>query len=174
MDKLVNHKIKYKKDQKIRLVFENKNSEVSTMGEAIQKSKKQNLDLVLMNNNQDLPVIKLCDYDKLKYKEKKIKEENKKKQRKKNKPVKQIRFSPNISSNDKKTKLNKVEEFLKKGHKVKIELFFKGRTIKNNFEDSKKMLLEIAVSFEDISKLQEMPKTQNRKMFMTLIPKKEK
>ncbi len=41
--------------------------------------------------------------------------------------TKEIKIKPNIDTNDLQVKINKAESILKKGHRVKVSMVFKGR-----------------------------------------------
>ena len=41
--------------------------------------------------------------------------------------IKELRLRPNIASNDLNTKIRQIHNFLMRGHKVRIGVFFKGR-----------------------------------------------
>ncbi|MFB6225775.1 MAG: translation initiation factor IF-3 [Candidatus Paceibacteria bacterium] len=93
--------------------------------EALKKAKKEDLDLVEINPKADPPVARIVNYSSFKYeKEKEIKKQQAKSRDSK---VKGVRLSMNIGEHDKKTKRKQAEKFLKRGDKVKIELYLKGR-----------------------------------------------
>lgn len=75
--------------------------------------------------NAKPPVCKIVDWKKFLYQEKK-KEKNKKKGQKGGQ-VKRVRITLKISPHDIETRVNQVEKFLKKGYKVKLEIFLRGR-----------------------------------------------
>lgn len=89
------------------------------------------LDLVEINAASVPPIVKIMDYGKYKYEQKKHVSEAKKNQ--KHNELKEIWMAPFIDDNDLKIKLKKVEEFLDEGHKVKVSAMIKGnkRVLKN-------------------------------------------
>lgn len=95
--------------------------------EAINRANESELDLVQMSEDKekDLAVCKMLKYDSWIYHEKKRKE--KQEQKNKSQEIKEMDFRPVIGENDLKIKLRKVEEFLKKSHKVKIVIKMKNR-----------------------------------------------
>jgi len=105
--------------------------------EALQRAEQEELDLVEVASKKDgIPVCKLMDYGKLKYKgskQKKISHNNK---------VKEIRFNFNIAKHDLETKNNKVVSLLEHGKKVKYVIELRGRQMafmtdaKDKIEDS--------------------------------------
>jgi len=97
---------------------------IITKQEAQEKAKEQGLDLVEIAPNADPPVAKIVDFQKFRYEETK-KERASKKSREGG--LKELWLSPRIDDHDLKVRLNKTEEFLKDGHKVKLTVKFKGR-----------------------------------------------
>ena len=91
--------------------------------EALKKAKSYGLDLVEVSPTAHPPVCKILDFGKFKY------DEDKKQKRNKSQTVKQkeIKFRLNIDEHDYQTKLRRAEEFLSKGHKVKLTLSLRGR-----------------------------------------------
>ncbi len=78
-----------------------------------------------MNDLSTPPIVRIQDFNKIQYeKKRKMKE-----QRRKNKQheLKEIQFKPHIADGDLKIKVNRIEEFLTKGHKVKVAVRLKGR-----------------------------------------------
>lgn len=83
-----------------------------------------NLDLVEMNANNIPPLVKIMDFGKFKYEQKKRGSEARKKQ--KTSDLKEVWIKPFIETNDLNIKLKKVFEFLNDGDKVKISVMTKG------------------------------------------------
>ena len=82
------------------------------------------LDLVELNANLPVPVVKIMDFGKYKYEQKKRASEAKKKQ--KTMEMKEVWIKPFIEENDLQIKLKKVFEFLDGGDKVKISVMTHG------------------------------------------------
>jgi len=78
------------------------------------------LDLVLMSENSTPAVAKIMDYNKYRYERQKKLKETQKKQRESNKEVKEYRLSPDIDIHDFETRRKNAEDYLKKGHKIKL------------------------------------------------------
>tara|TARA_Y100000310_G_C20691493_1_gene822565 strand:+ start:1820 stop:2314 length:495 start_codon:yes stop_codon:yes gene_type:complete len=87
---------------------------------------EQQLDLVEVSprSNGHVPICKLLDYGKLKYKESKRKQHRER-------AIKEVRISKNISDHDLKRKRSQVLKFVEKGFKVKYTLELKGRERKD-------------------------------------------
>ena len=93
--------------------------------EAQKIADEAELDLVKIAPNAVPPVVKIIDYSKYRYEQKRREKEQKKKQ--KVIEVKEVRLSPNIDTNDLNTKISAARKFLEKGNKIKVNLRFRGR-----------------------------------------------
>ena len=82
------------------------------------------MDLVEINANSDTPIVKIMDYGKFKYEQKKRASEARKKQ--KSIEMKEVWVKPFIEENDLNIKMKKVFEFLDSGNKVKIAVMTRG------------------------------------------------
>lgn len=85
--------------------------------------------------------------------------------------VKEIRLGPNTDEHDFDFKLKHASNFLKEGAKVKVEVFFKGRTIVYK-DKGELMLLRFAQELEEIGKVEQLPKLEGKRMIMIVTPKK--
>ena len=88
--------------------------------EAFAKAQEAGLDLVKIAPQAKPPVCKIIDYGKYRYELSRKEKEAKKKQ--KTIDIKEVRLSPNIDTNDLKTKVNAARKFLSKGDRVKVTL----------------------------------------------------
>lgn len=84
----------------------------------------EGLDLVEINNSNAVPIVKIMDYGKFKYEQKKHAAESKKNQ--KTTELREVWIKPFIEGNDLNIKMKKVFEFLEQGNKVKITVMTKG------------------------------------------------
>lgn len=103
---------------------EGKQTGILTKQEALDKAKETQLDLVEIAPNADPPVARIVDFKKFKY------EESKKERSSKGKSeggLKELWLSPRIAEHDLKVRINRTQEFLEEGHKVKLTVKFKGR-----------------------------------------------
>jgi len=118
---------------------------VMSKSDALNKADEAELDLVLISDKGEIAVAKIIDYGKFKFERKKKESEIKKNQ--KNAEMKEIRLRPNIGQHDLDVKIRAAEGFIKKGHRVKISLSFRGREMANKevgFETMKKFLDSIS------------------------------
>ena len=97
---------------------------VMQTSQALQMAVDSGLDLVELNANSVPPVVKIMDFGKYKYEQKKRASEAKKKQ--KTVEMKEVWIKPFIEENDLQIKLKKVFEFLDEGNKVKIAVMTHG------------------------------------------------
>lgn len=130
-------------------------------------------DLVLMNGNATPAVCKIMDYNKFKYENKKRAKENMKKQRESNLDMKEYRLSVTIDIHDFNTRVKNASKYLEKGHKVKVQIRFKGRELAHT-NLGKDVLLRFADAVKDTADIEQHPKLEGRFMSMILMPKKEK
>ncbi len=126
------------------------------------------LDLVEISPNADPPVVKILDYGKFKYEQQKKKNEAKKKQ--KVIEIKEVKVRPNIDENDYQVKLRAMKSFIGEGDKVKVTLRFRGREMAHQ-DIGVKVLERIRNEMENTSKVEQMPKLENRQMVMVLSPR---
>lgn len=98
---------------------------VMSLTEALQKAHDLEMDLVEIAPNAKPPVVKLINFDKFRYQQKKAEQLQKKNA--KRVEVKTIRLSVRISSHDMQTKAKQTTGFLEDSNVVKIELRMRGR-----------------------------------------------
>jgi translation initiation factor IF-3 len=127
------------------------------------------LDLVEISPTANPPVCKVIDYKKFLYELKRKQKEIKAKTARI--IVKEIRLGPNTDEHDFNFKLNHAIKFLKDGAKVKVDVFFKGRSIIYK-EQGELILLKFAQAISDYGKMEQMPKLEGKRMIMIVSPKK--
>ncbi|MEA4910854.1 Translation initiation factor IF-3 [bioreactor metagenome] len=103
-----------------------KNLGVLQKEEALRLASEAGLDLIEVSSSANPPICKIADYGKHAYDVSKKKKEVKAKQT--NSETKNIQISVEISDNDILIKAKRAAEWLKEGHRVKIDLQMKGRT----------------------------------------------
>ncbi len=128
-----------------------------------------NLDLVEIAPTANPPVCKIMDYKKFLYEQKKKQKEIKANAAKV--VVKEIRLGPNTDEHDFNFKLKHAIKFLQEGAKLKIYVFFKGRTIIYK-EKGELILLRFAQEIEEYGKVEQMPKLEGKRMIMFVSPRK--
>ncbi|PTX44032.1 translation initiation factor 3 (bIF-3) [Christiangramia gaetbulicola] len=144
--------------------------DVYPIRKALAIAQEQELDLVEISPNAKPPVVKVMDYKKFLYEQKKREKAMKAKASKV--VVKEIRFGPNTDDHDYEFKKRNAEKFLKDGAKLKAFVFFKGRSIV--FKDKGEiLLLRLAQDLEEYGKVEQMPKLEGKRMTMFLSPTKK-
>lgn len=113
--------------ESLRLIGpEGENLGVMDLKNALLKAQEFGLDLVEISPNANPPIAKIVDYGKFLY------SENKKQKVVKAKThtveVKSLQIKVGTSEHDLSLKAKKASEWLKEGHRVKIDLFLPGRT----------------------------------------------
>lgn len=141
---------------------------VVNLREALNRATLAGLDLLEISPNADPPVVKILDFGKFKYDQQKKKAEARKKQ--KVIEIKEIKVRPNIDENDYQVKLRAMRSFIDEGDKVKVTLRFRGREMAHQ-EIGVKVLERIRSDMETDTKVEQMPRMENRQMVMVLSPR---
>ena len=131
---------------------------------ALELADKLDLDLVEVSPNADPPVVRIMDYGKLIFNEKK----SKKKQ--KISKTKEIKMRPVTEEGDFGVKTRNLISFLKEGDKVKVTIRFRGREITHK-ELGTHLLERIVKEVEGIGVVDQMPRLEGRQMVMIISPK---
>jgi len=141
---------------------------VMTARDAMLRAFAVGLDLVEISPNADPPVCKILDYGKFKYEQQKKRNEAKKKQ--KVIEIKEIKVRPNIDENDYQVKMRAMKSFIEEGDKVKVTLRFRGREMAHQ-DIGVRVLERIRAEMDVTTKVEQMPRLENRQMVMVLSPK---
>jgi translation initiation factor IF-3 len=155
--------------REVRIVGDGVESQVVSLGRALDMASHQGVDLVEISPNAEPPVCRLIDYSKFIYQQKKHQKEIRAKQVKVE--VKEIRFGPQTDDHDYNFKLKHAQGFLSEGDKVKAYVFFRGRSILFK-EQGEVLLLRFAQDLEEYGKVEQMPQLEGKRMIMFIAPKK--
>lgn len=154
----------------MRLVGDDVTAGIYPTREALAIATEKGLDLVEISPTASPPVVKVLDYKKFLYDQKKRERELKARQTKV--VVKEIRFGPQTDDHDYEFKKKHAQKFLQDGTKLKAFVFFKGRSI--IFKDQGEiLLLRLAQDVEDYGKVEQLPKLEGKRMTMIIVPKKK-
>ncbi len=153
----------------MRLVGENVETGIYQLREAQAKADESGLDLVEISPKANPPVCKIMDYKKYLYEQKKKQKEIKAKTAKV--VLKEIRLGPNTDDHDFNFKLKHATKFLQDGSKVKVDVFFRGRSIIYK-DKGEYILLRFAQELEEYAKVEQLPKLEGKRMIMILSAKK--
>ncbi len=155
--------------QQVRLIDQDGEMQgVMTVRDAQQRAYSVGLDLLEISPNAEPPVVKILDFGKFKYEQQKKKNEAKKKQ--KVIEIKEIKVRPNIDENDYQVKMRAMKSFIEEGDKVKVTLRFRGREMAHQ-EIGVRVLERIRTEMDPTSKVEQMPRMENRQMVMVLSPR---
>ncbi|MCS3678470.1 translation initiation factor IF-3 [Salinibacter ruber] len=169
VDKLrVNQEIRA---DEVRVVEPDGDHDVVPTGEALDRARDHELDLVEVAPDADPPVCKILDYGKYRYE--KQKEEQRRRKKSKSMEMKELRFRPRTEEHDFNFKVDHAREFLEDGNKVKAYVQFKGRDIvyKDQGMDLLRRMIE---ELQEIARIDQQPEMEGRRMVMILAPHKNK
>ena len=136
--------------------------------EALRIAQQRELDLVEVAPTASPPVCRIMDYGKYRYSQKKKAQES----RKKSAAIvlKEVKVGSQTSVHDVDFKVGHIRAFLGEGHRVKVSVFFRGRSITHP-ELGKVMLDRIAEKVSDIASIDQPARMEGRSMSMMLIAK---
>jgi len=172
---------KFQKERKHKLNSEVRFPQVRVVGdgepvvmssfEASKIAQSEGKDLILINESQNPPIVRIEDYNKFLYeleKAQKLKQKNTIKVE-----LKEIQLSCEIAINDLQTKARKAKEFIESGDKVRCVVQMKGRQ-KSMPERGSNVLERFFEMLVDVCQHEEFPKYDGGKWTMTLRQKKVK
>jgi translation initiation factor IF-3 len=141
---------------------------VMTPEEAQRVADQRELDLVEVAPNATPPVCRIMDYGKFRYMQKKKAQESRKKSSASQ--VKEVKVGANTGAHDVDVKCGHVRDFLGDGHRVKVSVFFRGRTITHP-ELGEQMLQRISQKLADVAAVEQAPRMEGRSMSIMLVAK---
>lgn len=153
----------------VRVVGDGIETGIFPIKEAIAIAEDMGLDLVEISPTANPPVCKVVDYKKFLYEQKRKQKEMKAKAAKV--VVKEIRLGPNTDDHDFNFKLKHAIKFLQDGCKVKVDVFFRGRSIVYK-EQGEIILLKFAQELIEYGKPEQLPRLEGKRMIMIMSPKK--
>ncbi|MEK7080054.1 MAG: translation initiation factor IF-3 [Patescibacteria group bacterium] len=104
---------------------EGENLGVISLEQALKAAETAGLDLIEISPNAVPPVAKVMDYGKFQYEQKK--RDSAQRAKAKVSETKEVQIKVGTGENDMRLKAKKAAEWLEEGHRVRIELFLKGR-----------------------------------------------
>ncbi|MDB5177360.1 MAG: infC [Candidatus Saccharibacteria bacterium] len=141
---------------------------IMTRQEALKLAEDAGVDLVEISPNADPPVAKIIDWGKYQYQ--KMKEQQKNRKSSKQSELKQMRFGLKIGSGDLDIKLRKIRSFLSEGHKVRIQVFYRGREMAHR-ELGYDMINRIASLLEEDAVMEQQPQMAGRNLSVVIRSK---
>jgi translation initiation factor IF-3 len=133
--------------------------------DAQRKAELMGLDLVEVSPNAEPPVVRIMDFGKFLFDEKKTKKKQKIQK------IKEIKLRPVTDEGDYKVKLRNLIGFLEHGDKVKVTLRFKGREITHK-DLGTRLLDRIKADIAGIGIVDQDARFEGRQMVMMISPKK--
>lgn len=133
--------------------------------EAVNRARSVSLDLVEVAPAGRPPVCRIMDYGKYKYRQKK-----KEHQSRATTHLKEVRLTPKIQEHDLMIKMEHAKAFLAKGHKVLVNMVFKGREL-DHAEIGTNMLNRFTKALEIVCKIESPMKREGKKIILMLVPK---
>jgi len=139
---------------------------VMTPQEALKIASEKELDLVEVAPTASPPVCRIMDYGKFRYQQKKKAQESRKKGAASQ--LKEVKLGSQTSQHDVDFKVGHIRTFLGEGHRVKVTVFFRGRSITHP-ELGEAMLRRIAEIVADAATVEQTPRMEGRQMSMMLV-----
>jgi len=141
---------------------------ILSSSEAVALAAERDLNLVEVSPNANPPVCKVMNFGRYKY------DQRKKNQQSKNKlhqvALKEIRLRPRIDTHDLETKMKSARKFLDRGDRVQFNMLFRGREM-GCVGIGLEVMNSIKEILEDISRIENEPKMEGRRMTMLLVKK---
>lgn len=144
---------------------------VMPLSAALSAAYDKGLDLVLIANQGETPVVKTIDYGKFRFDRDKRKKEAKKNQQKVS--VKEVQLSCQIDVNDFNVKVNNAKRFLKGGDKVKVLVIFRARRQMAHQDVGRDLLEKFAAEVSELGNVDKQPVMEGRSMSMMIVPIKQ-
>ena len=142
---------------------------IVSRAEALKLAEEAGVDLVEISPNADPPVAKIVDWGKYQYQ--KMKEQQKNRKNSKQAELKLMRFGLKIGSGDLDIKLRKIRSFLEAGHKVRIQIFYRGREMAHK-ELGYELIDKIVALLDEDAILEQKPQMAGRNLSIVVRSKK--
>ena len=139
-----------------------------SLQEALKKAEDMNLDLVEISPGAKPPVAKIIDWGKYQYQ--KMKDQQKNRRQAKSGDLKQMRFGLKIGVGDLEVKLKKIRKFLENGHKVRIQVVYKGREMAHK-EIGYELIDKLMDQLSDDAILEQKPQMAGRNLSVVIRSK---
>ena len=132
------------------------------------KERRIIIDLVLVGQNQDIPVAKILNYGKYKYELEKKAKEAKKKQH--TVDIKEVKVRYKIDTHDYQVRIKNINKFIAQGNKVKIVVMLRGREMQHSnlaFDLANKFMADLE---GDTIVVEKKPQLEGRNVTLFLAP----
>ncbi len=139
-----------------------------TYVDAQKLADQKELDLVEVAPTANPPVCRIMDFGKFRYMQKKKAQEGRKKSAASQ--LKEVKVGSQTSVHDVEFKVGHIRTFIGEGHRVKVTVFFRGRSITHP-ELGRAMLERIAAMVAEEAAVEQQPRLEGRQMSMMLVGK---
>lgn len=139
-----------------------------SLREALAAAEEVGLDLVEISPNANPPVAKIVNWGKYQYQ--KMKDQQRNRKLAKVSDLKQMRFGLKIGQGDLEVKLRKVRKFLEEGHKVRIQVMYKGREMAHK-EIGYELVEKITTLLEEVAIVEQKPQMAGRNLSVVIRSK---
>ena len=139
-----------------------------SLSDALKAAEEAGLDLVEMSPDANPPVAKIIDWGKYQYQ--KMKDQQRSKRAAKVSDLKQMRFGLKIGGGDLDVKLRKVRGFLADGHKVRLQVVYRGREMAHK-EIGYELVERILSNLEDEVIVEQQPQMAGRNLSVVIRSK---
>ena len=138
---------------------------VVAIDEALRRAEDAGLDLIEVAATADPPVCRIADLGRFRFEQDKRSRDAKKNQHVSE--VKEVRLRPRTDEHDLQVRVRAARRFLEEGHKVKVEVRFRGREASHP-EVARAQITSIAAGVADIAMIERQPSLEGRTMFAIL------
>ena len=135
---------------------------------ALSKAEEAGLDLVDVAPGSKPPVVRIMDYGRYKYEQKKKSGKSKGHTA----SLKEVKLRPRTDDHDLETKLKSVRRFLIEGDKVKITVMFRGRELAHR-ELGRRQMDRVTQMLGTIALVENPARMEGRFLSMILVPNRE-
>ena len=139
-----------------------------SLRDALAAAEEAGLDLVEISPNANPPVAKIVNWGKYQYQ--KMKDQQRNRKLAKASDLKQMRFGLKIGQGDLEVKLRKVRKFLEEGHKVRIQVMYKGREMAHK-EIGYELVEKITTLLAEVAIVEQKPQMAGRNLSVVIRSK---
>ena len=142
---------------------------IMTRFEALSLAQSSELDLVEVSPMAEPPVVRIMDFGKYIFEQKKKTHSAQKKQ--KQQQIKEVKFRPGTEEADYQVKMRNLVRFLAEGDKAKVTLRFRGREMAHQ-EIGRRLLERVSTDLNLIATIEQFPLMEGRQMVTVFAPNK--
>jgi translation initiation factor IF-3 len=142
---------------------------IMTRFEALALATSSELDLVEVSPMAEPPVVRIMDFGKFLFEQKKKTHSAQKKQKQQ---IKEVKFRPGTEEADYQVKLRNLIRFLTEGDKAKVTLRFRGREMAHQ-EIGRRLLDRVSTDLRELAVVEQNPLMEGRQMVMVFSPRKK-